>query len=131
MNRLIRPLGLCVMFWGLWDPLGWAQPVHPVLLEGLPLFPDPDLAAALETDFSRQLAVINAQIGDRQAVLQTLLIRWESDADQVRHLQTRLSQLRTERDRLALEHLLLMRQLQENFVIPNAPRSPSPSPASP
>jgi len=42
-------------------------------------------------------------------------------------LQARLSQLRTERDRLALEHLLLMRQLQENFVIPTISRSPSPS----
>jgi hypothetical protein len=129
MSPSIKALGLCLLLWGLWDPAGWAQPAppQPVLLEGLPLFPDPSLAQSLEADFNRQLAAINAQIGDRQAVLQALLLRWESDEGQIRRLQARLSQLRTERDRLALEHLLLMRQLQENFVIPTISRSPSPS----
>ncbi|MEN9205074.1 MAG: hypothetical protein Q6J68_02765 [Thermostichales cyanobacterium SZTDM-1c_bins_54] len=123
-----KAVALGLLLWGLGDPPSWAQSPS-VVLEALPLFPDAELAADLETRFSQQLAAINAQIGDRQAVLQALLMRWESDEGQIRRLQARLSQLRTERDRLALEHLLLMRQLQENFVIPNYTRSPSPSPS--
>ncbi|GAB4217818.1 MAG: hypothetical protein OHK0012_23860 [Synechococcales cyanobacterium] len=125
--------GLC----STWDPV-WGQTPSPVpqprpvsqsiVLEGLTLLPDPDLATVLEDQFTQRLGSVNAQISDRQAVLQQLLGRWESDDGQIRRLQARLSQLRTERDRMALEHLLMMRQLQEKFVIPPVSRSPSPAP---
>jgi len=129
--------GICL----IWDPV-WGQTPAPspgaqprstglegIVLEGLTLLPDPDLATALEDQFTQRLSSVNAQISDRQAVLQQLLGRWESDDGQIRRLQARLSQLRTERDRMALEHLLMMRQLQEKFVIPPVSRSPSPTPA--
>ena len=94
-------------------------------LSRLPLFPDTKLAEALESDFRTQIAGLNTQIADKQIALQTMLSSWSSDVELIRKTQGVLSDLRRERDRLSLEHLLLMRQVREHFVIP-ARANPSP-----
>ncbi len=94
----------------------------------LALLPDPELAEAMDREFSRRLARLNRQIVNQQERLYRLLQTWDSDEADIRQIQAQLSQLRTERDRLALEHLLLLRQLQENFALPLPGRSAASSP---
>lgn len=103
---------------------GWGT-----LLETLPLMPDRDRALRMDGVFQQKVRLVNLRIQERQRRLHVLLEDWTSDPDQIRGIQAELSELRTERDRLALEHLLLMRQLERHFVIPPpAQSSPSPSP---
>ena len=92
----------------------------------LALLPDPDLAEEMDREFSRRLARLNRQIANQQERLYRLLQTWDSDEADIRQAQAQLSQLRIERDRLALEYLLMLRQLQENFALP----LPGPSAAS-
>lgn len=92
-------------------------------LERLALLPDPDLAEHMDVDFSQRLARLNAQIADKQERLYRLLQDWGSAEADIRQIQAQLSELRTERDRLALEHLLMLRQLQDNFALPLPSRS--------
>ncbi|MFS8885580.1 hypothetical protein [Synechococcus sp. H70.2] len=99
--------------------IDWAQ---------LPLLPDPQLAEEMDREFSRRLARLNQQIASQQDRLYRLLQTWDSDEEEIRQVQAQLSQLRLERDRLALEHLLLLRQLQENFALPLPSRSAATSP---
>jgi len=94
----------------------------------LALLPDPELAEEMDVEFSRRLARLNRQIADQQERLYRLLQTWDSDEADIRQIQAQLSQLRTERDRLALEHLLMLRQLQENFALPLPDRSAASSP---
>ncbi|MFS8854441.1 hypothetical protein NW851_01035 [Synechococcus sp. H55.7] len=94
----------------------------------LALLPDPELAEAMDREFNRRLARLNRQIANQQERLYRLLQDWDSDEADIRQIQSQLSQLRTERDRLALEHLLLLRQLQENFALPLPGRSAASSP---
>ncbi|MEN9202006.1 MAG: hypothetical protein Q6K80_10980 [Thermostichus sp. DG_1_6_bins_120] len=97
-------------------------------LERLALLPDPELAEEMDNEFSRQLARLNGQIADKQERLLRLLQDWGASETEIRQMQIQLSALRTERDRLALEHLLLLRQLQENFALPLPSRSAAGSP---
>ena len=99
--------------------IDWAQ---------LPLLPDPELAAEMDREFSRRLARLNQQIASQQDRLYRLLQTWDANVEDIRQTQAQLSQLRLERDRLALEHLLLLRQLQENFALPLPRRSAASSP---
>ncbi len=92
----------------------------------LALLPDLELAEEMDKEFSRRLARLNRQIANQQERLYRLLQTWDSDEADIRQAQAQLSQLRLERDRLALEHLLILRQLQENFALP----LPSPSAAN-
>ncbi|MFS8900940.1 hypothetical protein NW845_06105 [Synechococcus sp. H60.2] len=94
----------------------------------LALLPDPELAEAMDREFNRRLARLNRQIANQQDRLYRLLQTWDSDEEEIRQVQAQLSQLRLERDRLALEHLLLLRQLQENFALPLPSRSAATSP---
>ncbi|MFS8851363.1 hypothetical protein NW832_01010 [Synechococcus sp. R5-16] len=94
----------------------------------LALLPDPELAEEMDVEFSRRLARLNRQIANQQERLYRLLQTWDSDEADIRQIQAQLSQLRTERDRLALEHLLMLRQLQENFALPLPDRSAASSP---
>ena len=94
----------------------------------LALLPDPELAEEMDVEFSRRLARLNRQIADQQERLYRLLQTWDSDEADIRQIQAQLSRLRTERDRLALEHLLMLRQLQENFALPLPDRSAASSP---
>lgn len=94
----------------------------------LALLPDLELAEEMDREFSRRLARLNRQIANQQERLYRLLQTWDSDEADIRQIQAQLSQLRTERDRLALEHLLLLRQLQENFALPLPARSAASSP---
>ncbi|MEN9224494.1 MAG: hypothetical protein Q6M54_03385 [Thermostichus sp. DRC_bins_24] len=97
-------------------------------LERLALLPDADLAEEMNVEFSQQLARLNAQIADKQERLYRLLQDWDSAETDIRQIQAQLSELRTERDRLALEHLLMLRQLQDNFALPLPSRSAAGSP---
>jgi hypothetical protein len=97
-------------------------------LDHLALLPDADLAEQMDVEFSQQLARLNAQIADKQERLYRLLQDWGSAEADIRQIQAQLSELRTERDRLALEHLLMLRQLQENFALPLPSRSAASSP---
>ncbi len=97
-------------------------------LDRLALLPDADLAERMDVEFSQQLARLNAQIADKQERLYRLLQDWGSPEADIRQIQAQLSELRTERDRLALEHLLMLRQLQENFALPLPSRSAASSP---
>ncbi|MEN9231323.1 MAG: hypothetical protein Q6L68_10480 [Thermostichus sp. DG02_5_bins_236] len=92
-------------------------------LEHLALLPDPDLAERMDVDFGQRLARLNEQIANQQERLYRLLQDWGSAEADIRQIQTQLSALRTERDRLALEHLLMLRQLQDNFALPLPSRS--------
>lgn len=94
----------------------------------LALLPDSELAEEIDVEFSRRLARLNRQIADQQERLYRLLQSWDSDEADIRQIQAQLSRLRTERDRLALEHLLMLRQLQENFALPLPDRSAASSP---
>ncbi len=94
----------------------------------LALLPDLELAEEMDRQFSRRLARLNRQIANQQERLYRLLQTWDSDEDAIRQTQAQLSQLRLERDRLALEHLLILRQLQENFALPLPSRSAAGSP---
>ncbi|NJL98182.1 MAG: hypothetical protein HC924_04830 [Synechococcaceae cyanobacterium SM2_3_2] len=87
-------------------------------LDLLPLFPDQELATLMENQFNQRVAELNADIALRQADLHHWMVTWESDEAKIRETQAELSRLRTERDRLALEHLLVMRQLELHFIIP-------------
>ncbi|MEN9221900.1 MAG: hypothetical protein Q6M04_05625 [Thermostichus sp. BF3_bins_97] len=97
-------------------------------LERLALLPDADLAEQMDEEFSQRLARLNAQIADKQERLYRLLQDWGSAEADIRQIQAQLSELRTERDRLALEHLLMLRQLQDNFALPLPSRSAASSP---
>jgi hypothetical protein len=87
-------------------------------LDLLPLFPDQELATQMESQFNQRVADLNAEIALKQADLHHWLVTWESDEAKIRETQVDLSRLRTERDRLSLEHLLVMRQLELHFIIP-------------
>lgn len=87
-------------------------------LRTLPLFPDLKLAEQLDADFTTRVADLNDNIAKKQRQLHRMLQDWSVSENVIRLTQKELSQLRTERDRLALEHLLIMRQLERNFVIP-------------
>lgn len=82
----------------------------------------------MDREFSRRLARLNQQIASQQDRLYRLLQTWDANVEDIRQTQAQLSQLRFERDRLALEHLLLLRQLQENFALPLPRRSAASSP---
>ncbi|WP_244350170.1 hypothetical protein [Thermostichus vulcanus] len=97
-------------------------------LDRLALLPDADLAEQMDVEFSQQLARLNAQIADKQERLYRLLQDWSSSEADLRQIQAQLSELRTERDRLALEHLLMLRQLQDSFALPLPNRSAASSP---
>ncbi|MGQ9837934.1 MAG: hypothetical protein ACUVRV_08205 [Cyanobacteriota bacterium] len=97
-------------------------------LEHLALLPDPDLAEQMDVDFRQQLARLNEQIAAQQEHLYRLLQDWGSNEEDIRQVQAQLSALRTERDRLALEHLLMLRQLQDNFSLPLLSRPATSSP---
>lgn len=99
-------------------------------LDNLALIPDRRLAKQMEADFSQQVTDLNQQIGSKQADLQHLLMNWSSDTKQLHLIQAEISALRTERDRLALEHLLILRQLQLEFVIPASVRIGPPAPTA-
>jgi hypothetical protein len=110
-----------------WPGLPTFFPSEPEIdLTNLPLFPDLDTSKRVEAEFDSRVAELNSQIAGKQALLYNLLVNWASDVSEIRQIQVELSELRTERDRLALEHLLLLRQLEETFVIP----VPFPSTAS-
>lgn len=81
----------------------------------LPLLPDPETALFLENTFSQQVASINHQIGEYQAELYTLLNDTYSSDRDIRRTQAIISQLRTERDRLSIEHLIKLRQVQDDL----------------
>ncbi len=84
----------------------------------LPLLPDLELAEQMQHQFHDQVARINAEIAEKQADLHSWLTSWETDEAKIRETQAELSRLRTERERLSLEHLLVMRQLERQFIIP-------------
>ncbi len=114
LNRLDPPLPTSADLGIEWDRLA--------------LLPDLELAEEMDRQFSRRLARLNRQIANQQERLYRLLQTWDSDEDAIRQTQAQLSQLRLERDRLALEHLLILRQLQENFALPLPARSAASSP---
>ncbi len=93
-------------------------PYSKIELRTLPLFPDLKLAEQLDADFTARVADLNDNIAQKQRQLHGMLQDWSVSENVIRLTQKELSQLRTERDRLALEHLLIMRQLERNFVIP-------------
>lgn len=84
----------------------------------LPLLPDLELAEQMQHQFQDQVTRINAQIAEKQADLHSWLSSWDTDETKIRAAQAELSRLRTERERLSLEHLLVIRQLERQFVIP-------------
>jgi hypothetical protein len=94
-------------------------PPPKIELRTLPLFPDLKLAEQLDADFTARVAALNDNIANKQRQLHRMLQDWSISENVIRLTQKELSQLRTERDRLALEHLLIMRQLERNFVIPS------------
>ncbi|MEO1133869.1 MAG: hypothetical protein AAFX40_14330 [Cyanobacteria bacterium J06639_1] len=96
-------------------------------LDALTLIPDPRTAEQLESLFRLRVAGINDSIQRRQADLQGQLADASSNDDDIRQLQRELSNLRSERDRLAIEHLLLMRQVTEKLVFPASFGVPSPA----
>ncbi|MEO0852207.1 MAG: hypothetical protein AAFY15_01710 [Cyanobacteria bacterium J06648_11] len=96
-------------------------------LDALTLIPDPRTAERLESLFRLRVSGINARIQRRQADLQGKLADANSNDDDIRRLQRELSNLRAERDSLAIEHLLLMRQVTEKLVFPASFGSPAPA----
>lgn len=84
----------------------------------LPLLPDLELAQQVQHLFHDQVTRLNAEIAEKQADLHAWLSTWETDETKIRAAQAELSRLRTERERLSLEHLLVMRQLERQFIIP-------------
>lgn len=84
----------------------------------LQLIPNSKTAARLERQFGSQVKTINWRINQRKTELRLKLTDLTSSDREIRRLQAELSQLRTERDRLAIEHLLLMRQVTEKLVFP-------------
>ncbi len=102
-------------------------PSYPAIdLSQLPLFPDSQLAEQINQDFGRQVADLNSQISEKQIELHESLKNWSSPETDIRTIQLDLSELRTERDRLALELLLLLRQLDRNFDIPDPVKTTPP-----
>jgi hypothetical protein len=105
----------------LWPSLVPPSPDPVVdLINQIPLLPDPDMARQVEIDFKENVAFLNQQIADHQTRLHSLLLNWSSDPSVIREIQAQLSELRTERDRLALEHLLILRQLERDFALPRS-----------
>ncbi|NJK63363.1 MAG: hypothetical protein HC921_12380 [Synechococcaceae cyanobacterium SM2_3_1] len=104
--------------WILTTPLPQNPQYSKIELRTLPLFPDLKLAEQLDTDFTTRVADLNDNIARKQRQLHRMLQDWSVSENVIRLTQKELSQLRTERDRLALEHLLIMRQLERNIVIP-------------
>lgn len=103
-------------------------------LETLTLIPDRVTAERLERLFGLRVQAINTQIAQHQTDLQKRLADLTSSDDEIRRLQAELSQLRVERDRLAIEHLLLMRQVTEKLVFPesfDSPEEPDLQPEAP
>lgn len=93
------------------------------LIEKIPLLPNPEMARQVEADFKENVAFLNQQIADHQTRLQSLLMNWSSEPSMIREIQAQLSKLRTERDSLALEHLLILRQLERDFTLPRSSSS--------
>ncbi len=100
-------------------------------LQKLPLFPDPQLAQQVNERFDQQVVELNAQINDLQAKLFDSLKDWSVEESRIQQIQREISELRAERDQLSLELLLLMRQLDRQFEVPDPTRSPgAPSPTA-
>ncbi|WP_051039836.1 hypothetical protein [Synechococcus sp. PCC 7336] len=95
-----------------------------VNLDALVLLPDRQTADWLEAQFEANVAILNDRITRRQAMLQDLLMDADSHDDRIRQVQSILSQLRTARDRLAIEHLLLIRKLSPDGTLPAAVTPP-------
>ncbi|MEM9568549.1 MAG: hypothetical protein AAF974_09605 [Cyanobacteria bacterium P01_E01_bin.34] len=87
-------------------------------LSQLVLIPSPATVSWLDEQFEVEIAPINSRIAFRQDLLQQLLSNPDSSDNRIRQVQSILSQLRAERDRIALEHLLLVRQVNENGALP-------------
>ncbi|MGK7911886.1 MAG: hypothetical protein AB4050_10465 [Synechococcus sp.] len=87
-------------------------------LSQLVLLPSPNTVTWLDKQFETEVASINSRIAFRQELLQQLLQDPDSSDDRIRQVQSILSQLRAERDRIAIEHLLLVRQVSENGSLP-------------
>lgn len=98
------------------------QPFEPIPeLNSLILLPSSDTVTWLDEQFSLEVAPLNARIAFRQELLEELLSDPNSNDNRIRQVQSILSKLRAERDRLAIEHLLLVRQLSDGGKIPNPP----------
>jgi hypothetical protein len=98
-------------------------------LAALPLLPNPITSNWLTQRFEQQVRILNDRITFRQTVLRDLLADPNSNDASIRQVQAILSQLRTQRDRLAIEHILLMRQIQDNFTLPSFEHSAAASTA--
>ncbi|MDX2272927.1 MAG: hypothetical protein NW237_13410 [Cyanobacteriota bacterium] len=107
-----------LLLFPLWPTQPPQSPELTVDLVNLSLLPDGDLAESMDAQFNQEVAILNRQINDKQAQMHEQLLNWSSSPDQIRQIQVEVSNLKAERDRLALEHLLVMRQLQQRFVIP-------------
>lgn len=87
-------------------------------LSELILLPSTATASWLDRKFETEVAPLNARIEFRQELLQQLLRNPDSNDDRIRQVQSILSQLRAERDRIAIEHLLLVRQVSTDGRLP-------------
>ena len=87
-------------------------------LEHLILLPNLETIAWLDRQFAISVAPLNSRIELRQDMLLELLSQPSSSDGEIREVQSILSQLRSERDRMAIEHLLLVRQLSEEGKLP-------------
>ncbi len=87
-------------------------------LSQLVLIPNPATVSWLDEQFEIEIAPINSRIAFRQDLLQQLLSDPDSNDNRIRQVQSILSQLRAERDRIAIEHLLLVRQVNANRTLP-------------
>ena len=102
------------------------QPIQPppnlsLNLDSLVLLPSDDTVTWLDNRFSQQVAPLNDRIAFRQELLEELLSDPNSNDNRIRQVQSILSRLRAERDRMAIEHLLLVRQLSSEGVLPKPP----------
>ncbi len=103
------------------------QPLKPfplLDLELLILLPNTETIAWLDRQFAAAVAPINARIEFRQDLLLQLLSEPNTSDHQIRQAQLILSQLRAERDRMAIEHLLLVRQLSDDGKLPRPSEQP-------
>ena len=83
------------------------------------LIPDTATVTWLDEQFEKEVEPLNSRISFRQQLLQDLLNDPDSNDNRIRQVQSILSQLRAERDRIAIEHLLLVRQVSENGALPH------------